>query len=450
MADTATDEQYTATVDVGSINDGVFTSDNDWKLTDETKPDNGEPNGWCDGYGRGISELAPRGRPDGHILYGALDGLALQCHSWKPAFHDRKRRYRYITRAPNSDNTGLFRRAADGSSTSTEDVIVKGKPCVGAASAKWKAVSDTDPSLIPDLNQSNFLECVYPKIDDTVLVAMTKAMADDGGADPTTSARFKVWHAAADYYCNKGSTPPDTKITVDNRTCKTVFENVELARKYCSTGDHIATQTVNCSVANLTAAVYDQIGNAFCAANPENAWCGCYNVINKTCTANPKGAGCDTLLANREIMKSAGLDVTVFDQKPQCAAPACNKTQGNVWKPASSPDTMTCDNNISICAQNIIQGIAKNAPINASCSQTTGGGAGAAPSNAQEFDAEAAAAQMDKLDKLDKLDAEDAAYAAEQEGEQDGEKKTNYTIIYIIVALLLLCCCAGGVFVMTR
>ena len=160
------------------------------------------------------------------------------------------------------------------------------------------------------------------------------------------------------------------------------------------------------------------------------------------------GAGCATLIANREIMSAQGMDTTVFDAKPQCNAPACNKTQGDVWKPASSPDTMTCQQNLNICTQNITQGVAKNAPVNASCnlSHTEQKAAKAAGSEdpgkmaAVDKKKDSIEGKLKKLAMLDEMDRDDAASAGTP---TPAPKKQTSTMMIMMIVLVLLCCCGG-------
>ena len=442
MADT-----WTHTANLGSLEAGVFSSDNDYKYTDQTDLGNsGHGGGWCGSGDKNLGVERGQGppiEPEGHLLFGSNSG-SLNCRTWHKG-GKKKRAYRWMTRKPNSTLTGLYKRKADGSTTSNADVLVKGQPCPGAISATYTS------ALKPDRHIDTMLKCVYPKIDDTVLRAMSAAMEDG----ETMGARYDTWYAAATDYCNNPTTDPTLKINTKNETCAQTFANNGLAAAYCGTGDNMAAHPTICSVTDLTAPVYDQLGNAFCAANPENPWCGCYNVINKTCTANPMGSGCASLVASREIMAGQGMDTTVFDQKPQCNAPACAKTQGEVWKPATSPDTMTCQQNLNICTQNISQGVAQNAPVNASCSMSPADEAEAKANGSQDPVKMAAVEEaeptiMERMKQLAILDEMDADAAADAAAGAPVEKKNDYTIIYIIVALLLLCCCAGIAVVATK
>ena len=257
------DLSFTHVATMGSTKDGVFTVGNDRSMSDDKK--DGSTRGGCKGYGHGTAR-----EPKDMLL---LDHQ--RCAKYRKGLK-RKKRYSYIVREPNSKHSGLYVQSNQGSVKKEGDAVVKGQPCPFAESAKWLG------ALKPGVNDESQLQCVYPKLDETLLLKMSKAMKQGEKKGP----RYETWHAGATKFCAVSGNAYKV-INRNDETCKTVFKNKGLAAKYCVVGDHMASQPDNCSAVNLTATVYDKLGKAFCKKHPENPWCGCYNVINKTCTTNP-------------------------------------------------------------------------------------------------------------------------------------------------------------------
>ena len=371
------------------------------------------------------------GKHEGHVML-AKDKQGWNCGSYKKSgFHKRKQYYAHVTRKPNSENWSPYENSGN---------IAIGQPCPYAEKTKYAS------SLNPSGSDVIKLSCDYPKIDDSLLRKMSSKMEswEKGGT------RYQTWLAVAGKYCdNPGNAYK--KIHKNETTCKKQFKNKNLAVKYCETKDNIAKDQKNCTVENLTPSVYDKVAKTFCKANPSNKWCGCYNIINRVCDSDPNAAGCLTWVQKKAILKSSGQDVSVYDSKPQCAAPGC--TGSEVFTPATG-DSMTCTQKYNICTQNIKQGVAKNSPTNAQCNLShaeqkeadKNGASDPSKVGAMARKEESLTDQLKTLAQLDSMDKEDAAAG----GGGAGKKKSggSNTLILVIVAFVMLCMCGGLVLAM--
>jgi hypothetical protein len=439
------------TSDLGKLSSGIFDS---WKqypdgrekgsnyniLTDQpVKPKKGHQDKWCAGYATGDQPDLKKLKIDNHLLYvppGVRDPRRPnQCDTWDPpGTKKRRRRYRYITRKPNSENTGLYVKGSE---------VIRGSPCPEAENVKYAS------SLKPGREERIKLSCDYPVIDDTLLRKMAGAMEPGEREGP----RYNTWHAVADKFCTDPANAYK-KIHKNEMTCKAVFKNKDLARSYCATGDKMATDQQNCNQGKLTDSVYDELGNKFCNANPTNPWCACYNVINNNtvCTgAGATNAGCMALIAKRALLASGGQAVGPFNNKPQCQMPSCSG--GDTFQPVTG-SYMTCDMTYNTCNQNIEQGVAKNSPLNASCNfskeeakkaDANGASDPKKMSEAEKNKAETEELQgmLDFANESDKADAEEAARAGAAGGTVTKKTSGSSTTMLIIVAVIMLCVCGG-------
>ena len=340
-----------------------------------------------------------------------------------------------MTREANSKNTGLYK-----SGTS----VIRGQPCPEAESAKYSGGAGKTGDLA-----KISLTCDYPEIDDTLLRKMSQVMESDEKDGP----RYKTWQAVADKFCTNPANAYK-KIHKNETTCKSLFQNKDLARSYCATGDNVATDQKNCTQGTLTDSVYDELGNKFCKANPTNAWCACYNVINNktACTgAGATNAGCMALTQKRAMLASGGQAVGPFNIKPQCQMDSCSG--GQTFQPVTG-GTMTCDMTFNTCNQNIEQGVAKNSPLNASCNFTkeeakkadaNGASDPKKMSEAEKNKAETEELQgmLDFANESDKADAEEAARAGAAGGTVPKKTSGSSTTMLIIVAVIMMCMCGG-------
>ena len=349
--------------------------------------------------------------------------------------------YRYDTLKPNSRLTGLFgatqRKAGLPYDKAQDGSIVNGQPCPEASSAKWAGPQTAGgiKAYVGSGNESrsNKLECTYKDIDATMLIKMSNAMK----ADERSGPRYNTWMAVANEYCIDPRNA-HTVISKNDFKCKQIFTNKNQTQEFCKVEDNIAKNTTLCSPENIgDQAMYDKLGTDFCRANPTHAWCGCYNVISKTCATNKNASGCLGVAEYFKEMEASGMNTAVFRQKPQCTAPACNKPQGEVWKPVVDKTTMQCDSKINICTQAITQGVGEGSPITASCDfNDTQINEAARNGSRDPSKARALAANADRAA------AARAAAGRDDSGGPRAALKGGYTA-YIIGFIVMLCMCAA-------
>ena len=425
------------TVDIGSKKNqydwGKSKLGKDWSQTKYSDIIKAKSDGRDNCYGWSTSRGSPNAKiPEGSVYLSGDSGWKGRCASWKKAFRARRYRHKRDIMKPNSEHTMLYNKGGK---------IAMGQPCPYAEKAKYTTSRDAYKFE----NDPIKLSCDYPKIDDSLLRKMSSKMQDGEKQGP----RYIIWQEAASKYCEiPGNAYKKIK---GDTTCKQQFKDKNLAVKYCETGGNIAKDQKNCTVENLTPSVYDKIAKTFCKANASNKWCGCYNIINRVCDSDPNAAGCLTWVQKKAILKSSGQDVSVYDSKPQCAAPVC--TGSEVFTPATG-DSMTCNQKYNICTQNIKQGVAKNSPTNASCNLShseqkeadKNGASDPSKVGAMAKKEESLTDQLATLAQLDSMDKEDAAA-----GDGAAAKKKSggsNTLILVIVAFVMLCMCGGLVLAM--
>ena len=85
-------------------------------------------------------------------------------------------------------------------------------------------------------------------------------------------------------YCDRATRLHD-RISSDTRDnqCKDVAETKKQQRSWCGSGDKIATDKTFCTKEELGTALYEELAGKYCDANPEDPFCGCYNVVKNKC-----------------------------------------------------------------------------------------------------------------------------------------------------------------------
>ena len=99
--------------------------------------------------------------------------------------------------------------------------------------------------------------------------------------------RKAMFDKIADDYCDRADRLDD-KITSgsgSDSTCRGFSNAKALAKDYCKNGDKIKTDTMLCTNESdsLGPTLYDELASKYCDANPNDPFCGCYNVVTNKC-----------------------------------------------------------------------------------------------------------------------------------------------------------------------
>ena len=147
----------------------------------------------------------------------------------------------------------------------------KGKACPGG-DAYWKGFQK--------------ISCVYNvKTGDKLgrIRTLHSEIKNAGSGDP----RKAMFDNIVTRYCDRADRLNDriTSGSGDDSTCRGFSNAKALAKDYCKNGDKIKTDTMLCTKENdsLGPTLYDELASKYCDANPDDPFCGCYNVVKNKC-----------------------------------------------------------------------------------------------------------------------------------------------------------------------
>jgi hypothetical protein len=209
----------------------------------------------------------------------------------------------------------------------------------------------------------------------------------------------------------------------------------DLLKWYCGKAGNIKTAkcdvTINANDNKLARTDYDTLAKTFCNANPNDAWCGCYNVMNDKCPNDVKTgpmAGCVATAEYVDLRNATPDDFkSVWNGQRKCGTVCAG---GNKYLPLENQ--AGCKTTIQICKQDINVGSMSESDIKASCELNASDGSSAgeppAPSPAQDSaqseleEAKAALARGD-AGAQERVDAAEAALdAADESAGETGPK----------------------------
>ena len=217
---------------------------------------------------------------------------------------------------------------------------------------------------ITDRNKYGFIDadtirCIYD-FDDVNRMSRTPEVDN-------SSVRQTMYTDLVTEFC-KDPANVNKVVNSANNTSKTCIDNdgsKAVARAYCSTGNKMVTDKSTCSMQKCGTGLYHELATNYCEANPNDAWCGCYNTYRKKCSnPNFNGAGCDkarTVLSAQERLKTADpASYGLLVDNIGCVSTVC---PGDGY----SPENLLCNIVIPICNMDINIGKATNSTVNANC-----------------------------------------------------------------------------------
>jgi len=185
---------------------------------------------------------------------------------------------------------------------------------------------------------------------------------------------------------------------------------VQIAKDYCGVGDNIITDTDVCTsdklpgglatyktilntycisnpskvaeaghaCANLNTdpntkntSLFESLAAQHCAANPEEAWCSCYNIMNDVCASNSSASGC----AKKRQKFDKLVAGTPSDQRnlwsglEKCFGGVCTGT--NKFLPPSHD--LRCDSSVNVCIQDVNVKSLNDSDMTLTCDIDSGG-----------------------------------------------------------------------------
>ena len=152
--------------------------------------------------------------------------------------------------------------------------IKKGTPCPGG-DAYWKN------AINPEIS------CVYDVKTGSGLGRIRTLHSEIKNSSIPNDPRKAMFESIAKKYCDRADRLDD-KITSgsgSDSTCRGFSNAKALAKDYCKNGDNIKTDTMLCTNESdsLGPTIYDELASKYCDANPNDPFCGCYNVVTNKC-----------------------------------------------------------------------------------------------------------------------------------------------------------------------
>ena len=174
------------------------------------------------------------------------------------------------------DNNGNPNRSDQWLTATHNDTnsIKKGTPCPGG-DAYWKN------AINPEIS------CVYNVKTGDKLGRIRTLHREQKDSSIPNDPRKTMFDNIAKKYCDRADRLDD-KITSgsgSDSTCRGFSNAKDLAKEYCEKGDNIKTDTMLCTNESdsLGPTLYDDLASKYCDANPNDPFCGCYNVVTNKC-----------------------------------------------------------------------------------------------------------------------------------------------------------------------
>ena len=151
----------------------------------------------------------------------------------------------------------------------------KGQPCPGGE-AYWLNATDGLKTSTHASTRKAQVACVYRGKDG--LKDLHSSLKGSG------DIRKAMYNELVRKYCDRATRLND-RISSDTRNnqCKDVAETKTQQRSWCSIGDKIATDKTFCTKEELGTSLYEELAAKYCDSNPEDPFCGCYNVVKNKC-----------------------------------------------------------------------------------------------------------------------------------------------------------------------
>ena len=152
--------------------------------------------------------------------------------------------------------------------------IKKGTPCPGG-DAYWKN------AINPEIS------CVYDVKTGSGLGRIRTLHSEIKNSSIPNDPRKPMFDKLVNDYCDRADRLNDkvTSGSGDDSTCRGFSNAKALAKDYCKQGDKIKTDTMLCTKESdsLGPTLYDELAAKYCDSNPDDPFCGCYNVVTNKC-----------------------------------------------------------------------------------------------------------------------------------------------------------------------
>ena len=174
------------------------------------------------------------------------------------------------------DNNGNPNRSDQWLTATHNDTnsIKKGTPCPGG-DAYWKN------AINPEIS------CVYNVKTGSGLGRLRTLHSEIKNSSIPNDPRKAMFDKIATKYCDRADRLDDRiKSAGDSvSTCRAFSDAKKMAKDHCEKGDNIKIDTVYCTNEDdsLGPTLYDELASKYCDANPNDPFCGCYNVVTNKC-----------------------------------------------------------------------------------------------------------------------------------------------------------------------
>lgn len=237
-----------------------------------------------------------------------------------------------------------------------------------------------------DFEFANVLECFRTKPADVDRAFINTAYkwyksAPDQPAHPLGNPK----HIAEQLHTNLSakfcSIKPTERLTTKldpqgSRTCKDLDIGGKVTRSFCREEHRLnprkgrADAAIKCTQIGLGEAVWREETDKYCKSNPNERYCGCYNVVNGVCDQNSSAAGCKAVAVPAELADENALGQANYDKLKKSAHCRGGVCQPNNYMPNATP---ACPSSIEICGKNFPTGATTNAQLIRHCVVGQGG-----------------------------------------------------------------------------
>ena len=189
-----------------------------------------------------------------------------------------------------------------------EGSINKGTPCPGG-DAYWKN------AINPEIS------CVYDVKTGDKLGRLRTLHGEIKNSSIPNDPRKAMFENIATKYCDRADRLDDRiKSAGDGvSTCRAFSDAKKMAKDHCEKGDNIKIDTMLCTNEDdsLGPTLYDDLASKYCDANPNDPFCGCYNVVTNKCKGEDIDKEIKKLEAGRKGIEGVRYVWFGFDNKTE-------------------------------------------------------------------------------------------------------------------------------------
>ena len=182
----------------------------------------------------------------------------------------------------------------------------KGKPCPGG-DAYWKGFQK--------------VSCVYNVKTGDKLGRLRTLHREQKDSTISNDPRKDMYDKLVTDYCDRADRLDDRVSSESGNAskCRSIVDAKKMAKDYCEKGDKIKTDATLCTNESdsLGPTLYDELASKYCDANPNDPFCGCYNVVTNKCKGEDIDKEIKKLEAGRKPIEGVRYVWYGFDNKTE-------------------------------------------------------------------------------------------------------------------------------------